>query len=161
MAVSQVRSRSARAEAVASIEQSVVTIIRELSLASVKDALISQTGVSLERAGFGVLRRVAAGGELRVSDLAQSLGVDTSTMSRHVKSLERDGFLERTGDPADRRVAIVSLTPSGADALELLRAARHRFFDEIMDDWSERDREVLAPLLARFATDVLAKAGRE
>ena len=160
MASVRVRVRGKQADPIAVIESAIVTIVREFSLASTQERLIAQAGVSVERAGFGVLRCISEHGDLRVSDLAQLLGVDTSTMSRHVKTLERDGLLTREGDPLDRRSARVGLTSSGTEVLELLRVARHEFFAELLGDWAEHDREALAPLLAQFAGDVLVKAGR-
>jgi len=103
---------------------------------------------------------VSERGESRVSDLAQVLGVDTSTMSRHVKTLVRDGFLMRTADPVDRRSSRVALTPSGGEVLGVLRAARHRYFSELLGQWSAQERDALAPLLERLATDVLARGAR-
>ena len=113
MSVSKVGVRVKHADPIVTIEESVVTIVRELSLASTQEHLIGEAGVSVERAGFGVLRCVSERGESRVSDLAQVLGVDTSTMSRHVKTLVRDGFLVRTADSVDRRSSRVALTRSG------------------------------------------------
>lgn len=137
-----------------------MTIVREFSLASAQERFIAAAGVSVERAGFGVLRCLSERDELRVSELAQFLGVETSTMSRHVKSLERGGLVARAEDPLDRRAARVGLTPAGDGVLRLLREARHRYFTELLVGWSEDDREVLAPLLDRLANEVLNRGGR-
>jgi len=160
VSVSKVRVRVQRVDPIVGIEESVVTILRELSLASMQEHLIGEAGVSVERAGFGVLRCVSERGESRVSDLAQVLGVDTSTMSRHVKALVGDGLLVRTADPVDRRSSRVALTPSGVDVLGVLRAARHRYFSELLGRWSAQERDALAPLLERLANDVLARGAR-
>lgn len=137
-----------------------MTIVRELSLASTQERLIGAAGVSVERAGFGVLRCVSERGGLRVSELAQFLGVDTSTMSRHVKTLEGGGLVVRAEDPLDGRAARVGLTPAGVEVLRLLREARHRYFTELLAGWTSDDREVLAPLLGRLANEVLERGGR-
>ena len=137
-----------------------VTIVREFSLASTQERFIGAAGVSVERAGFGVLRCVSERGEVRVSELAQLLGVDTSTMSRHVKTLERGELVVRAEDPLDGRAACVSLTGAGAEVLRVLGEARHRYFAELLASWSEADRAGLAPLLAQLANDVLERGGR-
>ena len=137
-----------------------MTIVREFSLASTQERLIGAAGVSVERAGFGVLRCVSERGGLRVSELAQFLGVDTSTMSRHVKTLERGGLVVRAEDPLDGRAARVGLTPAGVEVLRLLGEARHRYFTELLAGWTEGEREVLAPLLGRLANEVLEQGGR-
>ncbi len=83
-----------------------------------------------------------------------------STVSRHVKALEGQGMLVRTGDPTDGRVARVALTAAGVAALGRLRAARYRLFAEVLADWPAADIEALAPLLARLADDFLVQGGR-
>ena len=148
------------ADPVVAIEDAVVTIVREFSLASTQERFIGAAGVSVERAGFGVLRCVSERGEVRVSELAQLLGVDTSTMSRHVKTLERGELVVRAEDPLDGRAARVSLTGAGAEVLRVLGEARHRYFTELLASWSETDRAGLAPLLAQLANDVLERGGR-
>ena len=60
-------------------------------------------------------------GPRRVTDLAVSQGVAQPSMTVLVTALERSRLVERRGDPADRRVALVALTAAGA---ELLRAQR-------------------------------------
>lgn len=145
---------------IAAIEEALVVIVREFSLASTQERLIGAAGVSVERAGFGVLRCLSERGDARVSELAQFLGVDTSTMSRHVKTLEAGGLVVRTEDPQDGRATRVGLTTAGVEVLRLLRVARHRYFTELLTGWSEADRAVLAPLLARLANEVLERGGR-
>lgn len=137
-----------------------VTLVREFSLASTQERLIGGAGVLVERAGFGVLRCVSERGELRVSELAQVLGVDTSTMSRHVKTLEGGGFVVRAEDPLDGRALRVGLTAAGVEVLTLLGEARHRYFTELLAGWTEGEREALAPLLERLANEVLERGGR-
>jgi DNA-binding MarR family transcriptional regulator len=60
-------------------------------------------------------------GPRRITDLAMIQGVAQPSMTVLVTTLERSGLVERRGDPADRRVALVALTAAGA---ELLRAQR-------------------------------------
>ena len=147
-------------DSVVAIQEAVVTNVREFSLASTQERFIGAGGVSVERAGFGVLRCVSERGEVRVSELAQFLGVDTSTMSRHVKTLEGGGLVVRADDPVDGRAARVGLTPAGVEVLRLLREARNRYFTELLAGWSDGERAVLAPLLVRLANEVLERGGR-
>ena len=71
-----------------------------------------------------VLHHVQVRGPLRVSALAEALGLDTSTASRHVRQLEDGGYLDRTGDPGDRRAFQVRLTRRGRAALDQAMRAR-------------------------------------
>jgi DNA-binding MarR family transcriptional regulator len=61
-------------------------------------------------------------GPRRVTDLAFIERVAQPSMTALVSVLERAGLVERRGDPADKRVALVWLTAAGSD----LRWARRR-----------------------------------
>lgn len=145
--------------AVAWIGDSVVAIVREASLPRVQEWLAAEAGVRVERAGYQVLRAVAEKPSVRIGDLGRELGLDTSTVSRHVKSLEAASLVARSDDPGDRRVARLELTDAGAEAFDRMRRARHRFFAEVLAGWPPSDVETLAPLLARLADDVVVRGG--
>lgn len=92
----------------------------------------AEPGSSVERAGLGkrhmpALASVALAGPLSVSELAERLGLLSST-STIVGQLSRAGLLERSEDPDDRRRTIVEL---------------HQDYREVVDAWLER---VLAPV---------------
>jgi DNA-binding MarR family transcriptional regulator len=98
-----------------------------------------------------VLHHVQAGGSLRVSALADAMGLDTSTASRHVRQLEDGGYLARTGDPDDRRASRVRLTRRGRAALDQAMRARAAVVDCAIADWPDDDRATLATLMTRLA----------
>ncbi len=68
---------------------------------------------------FTVLATVAAAGTVNMSDLAEQLGMDRTTLARNLGPLERDKLLAIEAG-VDQRVRLVSLTDVG---LERLRAA--------------------------------------
>jgi DNA-binding MarR family transcriptional regulator len=90
---------------------------------------------------LGVLGRLAAadGGILRLSTLADEMGLSLNRVSRIVDALEARRLVERRPCPSDARATNAFLTPGG---LELARAAQAtvyasiqaRFFDELGDD---------------------------
>jgi DNA-binding MarR family transcriptional regulator len=98
-----------------------------------------------------VLHHVFTLGDLRVSELAVSLGIDASTASRHVRQLEDGGYLSRAGDPGDRRASRVRLTPRGRAALDRALRARASLVDRAVADWPDEDRAALATLITRLA----------
>ncbi len=98
-----------------------------------------------------VLRHVQVGGPLRVSALAEAVGLDISTASRHVRQLEAGGLLDRTGDPDDRRAFQVRLTRRGRAALDQAMRARAGVLDRATADWPEEDRAALTTLMTRLA----------
>ena len=98
-----------------------------------------------------VLHQIQANGSLRVSELAGCMGLDASTASRHVRNLEDDGYLARTGDPGDRRASRVRLTPKGRGALSRALRARAAVVDRAIADWPDQERAALASLMTRLA----------
>jgi DNA-binding MarR family transcriptional regulator len=105
----------------------------------------------LDPAMMFVLHQVQANGSLRVSELANCMGLDASTASRHVRQLEDGGYLARTGDPRDRRASQVRVTPRGRGALARAMRARAAVLDRAIADWPDDDRATLATLMTRLA----------
>jgi DNA-binding MarR family transcriptional regulator len=105
-----------------------------------------------------LLHHVAAREPLRLSDLAASVGLDASTVSRHVKSLDDAGYVQRIEDPADRRACRVALTAAGRAALDATMAARADAISAALADWSAEDRRMLTTLVTRLA-DSLSRVG--
>ena len=98
-----------------------------------------------------VLHQVQANGSPRVSELADCMGLDASTASRHVRHLEDGGYLARTGDPGDRRASRVRLTPKGRGALARAMRARAVVVDQAIAGWPDDDRATLTTLITRLA----------
>src|SRR5207244_9064659 len=69
------------------IERGLTTIVRWGNLPRVRERFTAVAGMDLERASYSVLFRLEEG-PARLSDLAQRVGVDISTLSRQVHHLE-------------------------------------------------------------------------
>jgi DNA-binding MarR family transcriptional regulator len=63
----------------------------------------------------------ADGGRMRMRDLATSVILSRSGLTRLVDRLERDGLIRRESCPSDARGAFAVLTPSGARKLAAAR----------------------------------------
>lgn len=98
-----------------------------------------------------VLFRVAEQEPVRVSDLAVSCGLDASTVSRHVKSLEDSRYVTRTGDPRDRRASRVELTDRGRSYMSDHMALRAQVVRDALADWPAGDRLEFLRLMQRLA----------
>jgi DNA-binding MarR family transcriptional regulator len=83
------------------------TLIRRLDT-----DLERETGLAL--ADFDVLAQLArAGGELRITELAQRALISRSGMTRRVARLVDEGLVRRERAPGDRRGVVVALTDAG------------------------------------------------
>jgi DNA-binding MarR family transcriptional regulator len=92
----------------------------------------------------------------RLKDLATTLGLDASTVSREVAHLIAIGLVERRADPADGRAARLALTLEGHRQLELLRAAVRTRLADAVRSWETADVEAFADALNRFADGLAA-----
>jgi DNA-binding MarR family transcriptional regulator len=79
----------------------------------------AETGAHLTDHQIRTLSQLDVADPTMVTELADFLGVTPSTMSLNLKRLEQGGFIQRSRDPADRRVMNVLLTESGLQMLEL------------------------------------------
>jgi DNA-binding MarR family transcriptional regulator len=94
-------------------------------------------------------------GSLQMSELAGRTLLTQSGISRLVTRLERDGFVRREADPADRRAARISLTESGA---QVLREGMKTHFDGVRKRFLNRFSDAELIQLAEF-WDRLADEG--
>ena len=80
-------------------------------LTSHYNAYLSECGIKVTQ--FSVLRSLWYMKRCSQQQLEKVLLVDQATLTRSLKPLLRDGYLERTPDPSDRRVMLCSLSTSG------------------------------------------------
>jgi DNA-binding MarR family transcriptional regulator len=131
------------------------TIARSITQFRLHERLLRLAGVRLDRAGATMLFKLAAKNDpLRVTDLAEILGVDTPTVTRKVQQLEREGMVVRQTDPDDRRASRIGLTPAGRRTIERVRRARRVWLEQLLCDWNDDDLSVVADLLSQFADDL-------
>lgn len=142
------------------IEEALGTIVREAKSRRYHERISRIGAVSLEAATYPILRHAAETGPLRLSDLADALGVDLSTASRQVRDLEDTGLVARSPDPADGRAALIAITDTGRRVLADFRKARRRRVADLLDGWSADDRSTLARLLTRLAAGVTEQSER-
>ena len=76
------------------------------------------------------LATVAEHGPLRISDLADRVGIAAATMSRLVDWLVEHDLLTRTCSTMDLRVSNVALSPAGVALLERMRGIRTGYLAE-------------------------------
>ena len=108
-----------------------------------------QPGDVVDYSAFPILKLLTHQGPMRLSALAQVLGLDASTVSRHARQLEDRGLLERTDDPDDGRASRVEVSEAGRASLEQAFEARHHVISAALEGISESERETLRDLLHR------------
>lgn len=113
-------------------------------------------GDEVDAATIPILHVLTCTGPVRLSDLAQRLHLDASTVSRHARQLEERGLIARTDDPDDRRAARVAITELGSKVLSSCFDARKQRLAQALASWSTGDRHTLQRMATRFVADLNA-----
>jgi DNA-binding MarR family transcriptional regulator len=79
------------------------------------DRVLAPTGLTALQ--LSMLHAVAADGPSRVSELADHLGLDRTTLARRLRTLIGRGLLREAQGSADRRTRVVELTELGGAAI--------------------------------------------
>lgn len=116
----------------------------------VAEALAPQAG---GRQHFTVLASLAESGPASQADLGRRLWLDRSDMHAIVSALEAAGLIERTGDPADQRRKVVTITSAGRRTLKQLERRIQSAQERILAPLDAGEREQLTALLARIGRD--------
>ena len=86
----------------------------------------------------------AEGGRMRMNDLASSVLLSRSGLTRLVDRLERDGYLERCSCAHDARGAFAVLTTAGREKLEAARVTHLAGVRELfLSHFTEAEQNVL------------------
>jgi DNA-binding MarR family transcriptional regulator len=105
---------------------------------------------TLDRSAYLILRRLDEHGPQSVKAVAHALGLDSSTVNRHVTAMERDGLVRRTRAAPDSRITAIQPTAAGLRRMTGVRAAREDLYTQVLATWSDGDRRTLAGLLTRL-----------
>ena len=127
-------------------------VARSMGQVRVHERLLQTAGVRLDRAGAALLHMLQVRGDsVRVTGLADLLGVDTPTVTRKIQQLERGGLVARHADADDHRATRIRLTPAGRRTLERVSSARRAWFERLLEGWDDVDLAAFASMLGRFA----------
>jgi DNA-binding MarR family transcriptional regulator len=92
--------------------------------------------------------------------LAERLGMSRAGVSKTLAKLEKRGFITRTPSPADRRAALVTITPAGAKAVDALFPRQLAAEVELLAGLGE-DREWVLGALGRLVEAMETRVGHD
>ena len=134
--------RRPAAEDAAQLRTLIAAIVRRFSLAERADVVCCGLTVA-QAATLEALRP----GPMRLGQLAQSLGISPSTLSRNLVRLESERLVAREADPGDARAARVKLTAAGERSAARVETQEREFAAGILERLGRgRGREVLKAL---------------
>ena len=128
---------------------------------SVSQQLSRQVHPDMEPAAYGLLAVIRREGPIRLTDLAQNIGVGKPSVSRQIAFLESIGLVSKEADPLDGRAQSIRLTEKGEEKMHQVQDARRQDFRERLGEWPVEELQTLAEYMAKlnaiFDLDVLGK----
>ncbi len=94
-----------------------------------------------------------------VLDIAKGLHLAPPTISVGIRKLEKEGWLERRRDPADRRARPLYITPKGEELMLRVRAHRAEMLKFFLSGLSPVEQDQLLDLLDRAITKMAENLG--
>jgi len=119
------------------------------------DAALTPTRISL-------MLSIDRTGPVRLSELADTEGINPTMLSRSVTQLVDAGLVTRTSDSADRRAAWVTATDEGHALAERMRQERTDAVNAALSGLSAADRSTLEqaiPALEALAAELTDRRG--
>jgi len=101
------------------------------SFAAFERSEIFCSGVTMSQCS--TILGIGKNGTMTMHALSEWMSLATSTMTRIVDNLVRDGYIARAHDPQDRRVVQVSLTEEGEKLFEAIMQIYHEYHRKIVE----------------------------
>jgi DNA-binding MarR family transcriptional regulator len=122
---------------VARIQLAVSVIVRNIRSETVERYVANRAGVPFEDFHDGILPFIYRSQPVRISDLAQMMQLETTTVSRRLAGLDRQGIIRRDPHPIDGRSTLVSLSPKGEAIFSATSQSWLATFNEVLEDWDD------------------------
>lgn len=96
-----------------------------------------------------------AGGRLGLSDLAASIALSQSGLSKLLDRMKLSGLVQRDPDPRDARAAFAAITPQGRSLVKEARHSHHEFVRQIFGDaLDDSDLADLSRIMSRISASI-------
>lgn len=99
---------------------------------------------------FAVMEALYSKGRLSTGEVMEKILSTSGNIPVIVKNLEKDGFITREQDDADKRRFILDLTDKGKNLMDEIVPENLKFMDELISLWDDEDKEELIILMNKF-----------
>jgi len=96
---------------------------------------------------------------LSQAELARIARVEQASMAQLLNRMERDGLVQRTADPADKRSRLISLTDSASRRMHKGKAIMDATCEKALEGFSAAEIKQLTTLLGRVNANLERAAG--
>jgi DNA-binding MarR family transcriptional regulator len=132
------------------LAQHMLVVLRACS--AIAEASLDEVAPTVSLQQFRALTVLHEHGPQNAATVADALGIARSTMTRLANRLVRDGLVDRSSDPADRRAVVLSLTRRGHRTAERVKAWRLRALADRFVGVIANDARALDDALAMVGT---------
>lgn len=94
------------------------------------------------------------------SELSSHTGLTSGATTAMLDRLEKSGLIERRPNPDDRRGTLIALVKAGQERIAPWFAEARAAQDSLVADYSDRDLQLIAAFLERFASLMEAERRR-
>ena len=129
-------------------------IRRGASASGLREWLYGDGEESIEQGQMDTLDQLALRPAWRMSELAEALRIDPSSVTRAVQRLEKLGLAERSPSKDDGRVVEVHITDAGRAQHQEVAERRSELMTHILSQYRTRELPVFADMLERFVLAV-------
>jgi len=109
-------------------------------------------GISL--AQCHTLLEIEKSNEISISELASSLSLDKSTVSRTVDGLVNINMVDRIIPDDNRRKAILNLTDNGKQICTTINYSNDSYIKQVLNDFTENEREEFLRLFRKLTCNM-------
>ena len=81
--------------------------------------------------------------------------LDKATIAKTIKPLVREGYIERTRDPDDKRSYKISLTDKGREIMPVLEQTIRGWADILTAGFTGKEKKLMDDLLARMSANAI------
>ncbi len=125
-------------------------LVRRLHQIHVALFLEECAGSNITPVQFGLLSVLSEGEALDQRALGAKVGIDRTNVADVLARLEAHGLVERSVNPADRRMKLASLTPAGRDFVGRLQASMERAQERLVGPLDAAERRQFLDYLHRL-----------
>ena len=111
-----------------------------------------RTEVSLTR--YEILVSLVNKGSVTQKVLQQSLAIDQAAITRHLKLLEEQQYVERKRNKENNREVLVTISDTGRELLENCTMFKDKFMNDLYEDFSDIELQQLKQFLTRLNCNV-------
>lgn len=110
--------------------------------------------IGLTRSQWQVLAHLLRSNGMQQKQLAEEMDITAITLTGLLDRMERDGWVERRADPADRRAKRIFLTEKVAPVMKELRALGREVRNSAQAGLSDAEQQTLISLLLRVRSNL-------